>query len=70
MSLAQWRGAQWGTGCSAFPTYQGVDLHCLEQRIFLSVRHDLVVERCRVEGSARVVNVGRPVLLDSRFRTQ
>jgi hypothetical protein len=31
-----------------FPTYQGVDLHRLEQRIFLSVRHREVVERVGV----------------------
>jgi hypothetical protein len=54
---AQWRGAQWGYCFCPLPTYQGVDLHRLEQRIFLCVRHDVVVvvERSRVGRAAGVV---------------
>jgi hypothetical protein len=38
------------------PTYQGIDLHRLEQRIFLCVRHDVVVvERSRVGRAVGVV---------------
>jgi hypothetical protein len=46
-------------GCwlCASPTYQGVDLHCLEQRIFLSVRHIVVVEKSCGEGSGGLVTL-------------
>ena len=47
-------------GCCfcAFPTYQGVDLHCLEQRIFLSIRHLKVGGIRRGEGAAGMLSLG------------